>query len=215
MGAPFIVTYTGKQFFFDDVQPDSIDIRDIAHALSQLCRFTGHSNLFYSVAQHSLLVSEKMPGRPIDKLTALLHDAAEAYIGDVSSPLKSQMRYCGSDYESEGPSHYDDLEREVNTVIQKKFSLPPAIPLSSAGDLNLWKIYDGAAVVFEGEGFMGLSLEELTTYSFPVHLHGLWQPWEPLKFAAENSDLEMSEVETRFLERFEDLMDQLGRKDVL
>jgi hypothetical protein len=81
---PYIVTYTGRRFHFLDPKIDEISIEDIAHALSNVCRFTGHTKRFYSVAEHSCLVSALCDNR----LEGLLHDASEAYMSDLSSPLK-------------------------------------------------------------------------------------------------------------------------------
>lgn len=79
----WIRTASGKVFDLVDPTPEMFDIEDIAHALSHICRFTGHTRHFYSVAQHSVAVSMLT-----DSLEGLLHDATEAYIGDVSRPLK-------------------------------------------------------------------------------------------------------------------------------
>lgn len=195
---PFIVTYTGRVVPFDHVNAACIDIVDIAHSLSHQCRFTGHTCHFYSVAQHSLLVSEKMPGGPADKLVGLLHDAAEAYTSDLSSPLKRWMEL--EDYTG---GAYCDLQDHITAVVYSKFGVTN-IPADV-------RMYDKAACVFEAEGFLGLSNKELADYSFPLHLQGLWQPWEPVKFASMDSDRDFEEVETAFLKRFEDLMDSLGR----
>lgn len=78
---------------FDLLNPDATKVRttDIAHALSLVCRFNGHCAFHYSVGQHSLLVASilQRQGRPAEELLAgLLHDAAEAYIADLTSPLK-------------------------------------------------------------------------------------------------------------------------------
>lgn len=197
---PFILTYTGKKFTYDCITQDLIDIRDIAHALSHLCRFTGHTHMFYSVAQHSLLVSEKMPGGPADKLVGLLHDAAEAYTNDLASPLKRWME----DY-SRCDSVYHRLQDSITAIVYNKYGvtdIPPDV-----------RLYDQAACVFEAEGFLGLSQEELVRYLFPTHLQGLWQPWHPAMFAGQQVDQEFGMVEVLFLERFESLMNQLGRKD--
>ncbi len=82
-------TYTGKQFWPLDPRPEEVFIADIAHALANVCRFGGHCMQFYSVAQHSIIVSEIVPSK--HALWGLLHDAAEAYLGDVIRPIKSEM----------------------------------------------------------------------------------------------------------------------------
>src|ERR1035437_9287013 len=81
-----IETYSGKWFDILEPTPDMIDIKSIAHSLSNICRYTGHVRHFYSVAQHSWIGSVIIP-EPY-KLEFLLHDASEAYIGDMSRPLK-------------------------------------------------------------------------------------------------------------------------------
>ena len=91
-------TYTGRQFWPLDPRPEEVDIVDIAKALSQQCRFAGHTTEFYSVAQHSVLVSrragELVLGQPRLRREAarsgLLHDAAEAYLVDLPRPVKNQ-----------------------------------------------------------------------------------------------------------------------------
>lgn len=214
--SPFILTYTGEIFKFKDVCPDTICIEDIAHSLSHLCRYTGHTNMFYSVAQHSLLVSEKMPNEvgPEEKLGGLLHDAAEAYIGDMSTPLKFFLRdekdRLQEDFmlkQGSWNEPYGHLQDYITRVIYEKYGIVnPSISIRS---------YDKAALVFEVEGFMGLSEVEMRQYGFPVHLRGLWQPWEPKEFAARNSDREFGEVETEFIERFEILMKAVGREELI
>lgn len=102
--------------------PGAIHVEDIAHALSMQCRYAGHCQSFDSVAEHSLLVCEL--GRsstvlPVEHLAHLLHDAAEAYLGDVTSPLKSLL------------PHYRELEARWETVIRERFGLP--------GDDALWR----------------------------------------------------------------------------
>ena len=84
-----ILTYTGRTFWPLDPRPEDIDVRDIAHALSLQCRFSGHCREFYSVAQHSCLVAEAAAQVNLAyALPGLLHDASEAYLIDLPSPLK-------------------------------------------------------------------------------------------------------------------------------
>lgn len=106
----WILTRTGKHFDLVDPQPDMINVLDIAHGLSNCCRFAGQSHLFYSVAQHSVLASEIVPEG--FELEALLHDASEAYLGDVTRPLKQLL------------PDYREIERRVEDAIRAAFGLP-------------------------------------------------------------------------------------------
>lgn len=83
----WILTHSGVRF--DLLHPTAAMIKpyDIAHALAHLCRFNGHTRTHYSVAQHSLIVASLVPAE--HQLVALLHDATEAYIGDMTRPLKA------------------------------------------------------------------------------------------------------------------------------
>lgn len=103
---------TSSGIYFDFVNPtvDMIKIEDIAHALSQQCRFGGHLPVFFSVAQHcyncQFLVSQKKYA-----LEALLHDASEAYLLDIPKPLKNLL------------PDYQAIERKVELLIAEKFKL--------------------------------------------------------------------------------------------
>lgn len=89
-----ILTYTKKMFDPIHADPDLIDERDIAHALSLLCRANGHFSTFYSVGQHSLACCREALERGYSKrlqLACLLHDGSEAYLSDVTRPVKAEM----------------------------------------------------------------------------------------------------------------------------
>lgn len=116
MRTDWIQTYTGKQFFPLEPRHEDIEIVDIAHALSNLCRYGGHTNWFYSVAQHCVLVSENLPFEYA--LHGLLHDASEAYLIDVPRPIKH----------SDGMKAYRECEANLERVIFERFGLDPSMP---------------------------------------------------------------------------------------
>lgn len=112
-------TSTGRKFNLADPNPQDIDILDIAHHLSQINRYTGAASEPYNVADHSLRVMDLVEAHmPQHALAALLHDAAEALMGDVSSPLKNhpEMRW------------YKAQEKKLQLMIYEKFGLPPFEP---------------------------------------------------------------------------------------
>jgi hypothetical protein len=111
----WIQTRSGLPFDFRDGGPEQIRIEDIGSALSKLCRFTGHTREFYSVAEHSVLVSLLVPEE--FALEGLLHDAHEAYVGDMSTPLKRALRPAG------GLSGYDVVESEAEHRVRALFGL--------------------------------------------------------------------------------------------
>jgi len=115
----WIVTFTGKQFYHLRPAADMICIEDIAHALSMICRWTGHTKWHYSVAQHSWHCSMLLDYDVELALEALLHDAAEAYLGDMNRPLKH--------YTDAGPA-YQKVEAVVEEAISRKFGVRFPMP---------------------------------------------------------------------------------------
>lgn len=115
--APWIQTYTCKRFTPTDPVVEDIDIEDIAHALSNICRFTGHSKEFYSVAQHCVLVSYICNQE--NALYGLLHDASEAYCQDIASPIKR----------SEAFDAYRKVESTLQKAVYTRFNLKLEEPL--------------------------------------------------------------------------------------
>ena len=113
-GENTIMTAFGRFIDLWTPRVDTIDIHDIAHSLGMICRFGGHIRRFYSVAQHSILVSHLV--KPELQMAGLLHDAAEAYLGDVTRPLKRLL------------PEYQQLEREMETVITTRFELDDLKP---------------------------------------------------------------------------------------
>jgi len=137
-GSSWIETYTGRKVHPFDVKSREIYLLDIAVALSHLCRFTGHCQRFYSVGQHSIHVAELVYTQTSDEDTvraALLHDASEAYLNDLSSPVKKML-----------PS-YKDAEQRMQQCIEKKFHC-------SQVDHGVIKWADSVLILNEAEQLM-------------------------------------------------------------
>lgn len=198
MSDHWIQTYSGRAFDLIDAVPDDIDIEDIAHALAQQVRYNGHCREFYSVGQHSVLVSLEVEaavlaqGHLFDKgredvrvaaLWGLLHDAAEAYCGDLVSPIKRLLRE-GMDDEL-GTMTFDWVEERVQKVICQRFGLPEEQP-------EIVKEYDLRLLATEKRDLFGPCSRQWTL------------PYGALDRRIVPSS-SMASVETEFLRRFEKL----------
>lgn len=111
-------TYSGHKFDILNPDRDAIVIEDIAHSLALINRFNGHTKWPYSVAQHSVLVSQLVPEQYA--LHGLMHDAAEAYLGDIPKPWKSYVSIGGLDI--------GDIEADIDDAIHDRFGLLGGTP---------------------------------------------------------------------------------------
>lgn len=160
----WIQTYTGRKFDFSDPQPDMVFIDDIAHALSNVCRYAGHCNEFYSVAQHSVYVSYHV--QPQHQLQALLHDATEAYVVDMPRPLKQML------------PGYREIEARVWGTIAARFNLPEELaPEVHAAD-NLLLMTERASLLGPQPEPWPPELEAIAP--LPLKISG-WSPYEACK----------------------------------
>lgn len=111
-----IITYTGKAFDLLNPKPKMVCIEDIAHSLAYQCRYTGHTREFYSVAQHCVLMATNsdLPG---DSMAKLLHDADEAYIGDIARPWKNLLLVWNYNLAINSPISVRKFEDKIQKVI--------------------------------------------------------------------------------------------------
>jgi hypothetical protein len=113
----FITTYKKHRFSPLEPVPEDIDVGDVAHALSLMCRANGHFSRFFSVARHCVNCCREGQARgecPRTQLILLLHDAGEAYISDITRPVKM------------GLPDYIKIEERLQRVIWEKFGITPA-----------------------------------------------------------------------------------------
>lgn len=151
---PEIATLGGRHSVsFLDPDPDTMCIEDIANALAQLNRYTGHTPYPYSVAQHCVLASRMIV--PELSFEMLMHDAQEAYVGDVSSPLKQLL------------PDYQEIEERLETVVRRKFGLPPKMTLHV-------KEVDTRMLVTEAKAF---GLPWWPEFGLEPYLPDLIKPW--------------------------------------
>jgi hypothetical protein len=119
---PYLQTVSGRWVNPFDPDPDQLDAGDIARALANLCRFGGHSRVFYSVAQHSVIVSqlvEQAGGDAEAAFAALMHDATEAYLGDMPHPLKHRSPLGAA---------FKAAEEQLEQAIRDRFRINPDVP---------------------------------------------------------------------------------------
>lgn len=175
---PVIRTYTGREVNPVNVSIEEIDIHDIAHALSQINRFGGHTRRPLNVAQHSVYVSRLVEDQGYGDLIALqglLHDATEAYLGDITKWLKAHESFA----------MYRMIENKLEKRIFSRFGLPRSMHKAV-------KWADSIMVRFEGERGFGHH-DKLDVGPFRIDhkdyplltrpekaMVGKWAPWSPV-----------------------------------
>lgn len=179
-----IQTISGRIINLINPDPSSIHLEDIAHSLSHLCRFNGHSNRFYSVAQHSVLVADLLPKEL--QLLGLMHDATEAYLGDVATPLKRLI------------PEYQRIENNFWQSVSTKFNLPESIPQ------EVWEA-DLTALAIEKSAVLSNSNE---AWAQIKHITPDPERIAHLKATVMNPE----EARQAFMAKFEEIMQPAARK---
>ena len=180
----FIETYTGGKVYPTDPDNSAYCIDDIAHALALQCRYNGHCREFYSVAQHCCLVHDVCPAGL--RWLGLMHDAAEAYLGDVVSPIKTDVSIHGVPFR--------DIEDDVLAAILHRVGLGKR---NLPRDMEKVKPYDIAILLYERQHLLPMKQEWGIPHSkLSLQLIAEWpvlECWSP------------AEAERVFLQRYKEL----------
>lgn len=183
----WIQTYSGRAYHPFDPDPDEVALIDIAHGLAYSCRFNGQCRSFYSIAEHSVHVADFMFsefGVPDAALAGLLHDAAEAYIGNVVRPIKRRLQL------------FKEIERINMIAIYNGLNIPV--------DAGLWADQTAAAdlVILAAE-----RRDLMTTPPMP------WESIEMVEpVGTRIYPIGPAEAERQWLDRFDGLMGHFGSK---
>lgn len=145
---PAIGIYGNRRVYPLSAEPGLITVADIAHSLARICRYGGRCHTFYSVAQHSVHVAHLVAeDRPDLAMHGLLHDAAEAYLGDVVQPLKQHLRFVGP----WGSISFQEVESQLERHIRGQLGLREL----TAPEAAYVKAADREAFAQEAKGLMG------------------------------------------------------------
>lgn len=172
---PKMHTYTGLQIEPLKICETDINIKDIAHALSLLCRGGGHLNTFYSVAQHSINCAKEAMSRGYRHdivLGCLLHDASEAYLCDIIRPVKQYLDL------------YLQIETQIMNVIFQKY--------------NLYLLFDDLQIIKRID-------DEMLQHELYELMNNQTKPVDTLKIQPDLKEKDYREVEKNFLELFHQL----------
>lgn len=157
---------SGTYFDFLDPKPDQFTLADIAGALSKICRFGGQADDFYSVAEHSFHCAKQAAadGLPLDTQIALLmHDAAEAFVGDVVKPLKIML------------PEYAEIEQRVENAIAEKFLIDFERERTSIREIDHAMLIAERKAMFSKDDVLWFGENEVRTLT--IHF-GCWMPKE-------------------------------------
>jgi 5'-nucleotidase len=176
---PYLQTVSGRWVNPFDPDPEQFDAGDIARALANQCRFGGHSRVFYSVAQHCVIVSrvvEERGGDVEDVFAALMHDASEAYLGDMPHPLK---------HRSELGAAFREAEAQLEAAIRDRFNIKADVPEVKRVDRALLATERRA---FSAEAWHWPELEDVEPLSLELTA---WSPDQAAdEFTARYAELE-------------------------
>lgn len=145
-----VETFTGRFVDCNKPDPNTIVIEDIAHALGNFCRYGGHSKYHYSVAQHSVFVAERVKrqgGTLVEQLAALLHDAAEAFLGDIPRPMKPLLG-----------TRYEQLTGRMDVAIVEALHLHPPFSIKLKRP-SMWWVPDFHAEIVKTNDNWALFVE--------------------------------------------------------
>lgn len=183
---PWIVTNTGKKFYPFNPRSCDVDIRDIAHTLSLQCRWNGHINRFYSVAQHSVMVSKIVEEtQPEHALEGFCHDFGESYVGDLPSPIKAML------------PDFKMMEERIERAISRKYGLRfPFHPSIKRADISA--LTTEAVHLFDQDAaWVAKFIYGINELDESQIRNDLWEdPWDPM------------EAEVRFYRRWTELMEK-------
>lgn len=182
----WIETFTGKRVNPMHLDEELIDINDIAHSLALQCRFVGHCLTFYSIAEHSILVADTVTkirlsyvgtkeGANKTLLAALLHDAAEAYLGDIARPIKHHNAF----------KQVVEIEKRILGKVMLKYNCTGA-------DWQLIKKADDIMLATEAKYLMADSGK------------GWYLPEPSLPGGMRSLQIGEADLEAAFLEKFEE-----------
>lgn len=204
-------TYSGVYFNLLNPDPKDVDIRDIATALSRICRYTGHPTKPYSVAEHLVRASYVPLEGQYSEVTAhrirlaiLLHDAHEAYTGDISSPMKMAMRALSDrDPRMRGKyAHFDDIERRCEDAVAVRlgqwFEFSSRMLVKARAEVHradMIMLKTEAQVMMKSEG-QGWSLDKWPTHRSGSMATTYGWPWRKAR--------------AKFLRRFKELKGMIG-----